>query len=438
MSLHQAKQLREARASNAELIKANLQKMQEADTTEARKKELLEENEKLFDMIDRDKKLIDQIERRADIESELDGRQRGNMRPATFLSNDPKERREQLRCAVETFYRVGYDGLSDDGRQILKPASLSDMKGAVESAVRDMRGMVREARDLATTTSGVVIPREYWDELEQSMLAFGGMREASKVVRTGTGGQLTFPTVNDTANSATLTTEAAQTTTSVDPTFGSLTLDAYAYRSFVLVAREFIQDWQFDVNAYINEALAMRLARRLNNHFTLGTGSSQPNGVITAATSSATMGSGTAVTITDLTALEHSVDPDYRRNARWMFHDTLLRNLKRMVDNNGQPLWHLGIDGRNPDRIYGYPFTINQDIAAPTSAGSKVILFGDFSKYIIRDVVGGDAGPVILRLVERYADYGQVGFFLFSRHDGDLLDAGTDPIRAMTTGSPQS
>jgi len=67
-----------------------------------------------------------------------------------------------------------------------------------------------------------------------------------------------------------------------------------------------------------------------------------------------------------------------------------------------------------------------------------VLLFGDFQKYIIRDVTGAEAGPVILRLNERYADYGQVGFFLFSRHDGDLLDAGTDPIRCMTTGSPQS
>ena len=270
------------------------------------------------------------------------------------------------------------------------------------------------------------------------MLTFGGMREAADVIRTGTAGQLTFPTVNDTANAATLVTEATQTTTSVDPTFSSMTLDAYTYRSFVLVSREFMQDWQFDVNAYINEALATRLARGLNTAFTTGTGSSQPNGLVTATTSSGTMGSGTAASITDLTLLEHSVDPAYRRGAKWMGHDTFLRLLKRMVDTNGQPIWHLGIDGRAPDTIYGYPFVVNQDVAQHTSAGSKVLLFGDFKKYKIRDVLGGDAGPVILRLNERYADYGQVGFFLFSRHDGDLLDAGTDPVRCLVTGSPQS
>ena len=436
MSLHQARELRVKRAEIAELIKANLTEIQKQETAEARRQELLTANDNAFTDIDVLKRTIDQIEQAADLESELN-QHRGGHANHPRMSADPKERVEQIRCAMETFYRLGYEGLSDDGRSVLVPANLKGMEHAVNSAMRSMRGMMRETRDLATTTSGVVIPREYWNELEISMLAFGGVREAAKVLRTG-GGQLTFPTVNDTANAATLVTEATQTSTSVDPAFSSMILDAYTYRSFVLVSREFMQDWQFDVNDYINEALATRLGRGLNTAFTTGSGSSQPNGVVTAVTSSGTMGSGTAVSITDLTLLLHSVDSMYRRRARWMFHDTMLRNLRRMVDTNGVPLWQGGISGNSPDLIYGYPYSINQDIAQPSSAGSKVILFGDFQKYIIRDVVGGDAGPVILRLNERYADYGQVGFFLFSRHDGDLLDAGTDPIRCMVTGSPQS
>jgi hypothetical protein len=34
----------------------------------------------------------------------------------------------------------------------------------------------------------------------------------------------------------------------------------------------------------------------------------------------------------------------------------------------------------------------------------------------------------VLRLTERYADYLQVGFLAFSRHDGVLVDAGTHPV----------
>jgi hypothetical protein len=38
---------------------------------------------------------------------------------------------------------------------------------------------------------------------------------------------------------------------------------------------------------------------------------------------------------------------------------------------------------------------------------------------------------VVLRLVERFADYGQVAFIGFARYDGNLLDAGTHPVKYL-------
>ena len=60
--------------------------------------------------------------------------------------------------------------------------------------------------------------------------------------------------------------------------------------------------------------------------------------------------------------------------------------------------------------------------------GQNPILFGDFSKYLIRDV--NDIR--LVRMDERYADYDQVGFTAFMRSDGDLLDAGTRPVKYGT------
>ena len=56
------------------------------------------------------------------------------------------------------------------------------------------------------------------------------------------------------------------------------------------------------------------------------------------------------------------------------------------------------------------------------------MLFGDFSKYIIRDVLDID----LIRMNERYADYHQVAFVAISRMDSDLLNAGTNPIKCIT------
>ena len=37
----------------------------------------------------------------------------------------------------------------------------------------------------------------------------------------------------------------------------------------------------------------------------------------------------------------------------------------------------------------------------------------------------------VLRLEERFADYGQVAFLGFARYDGALLDAGTHPVKYL-------
>jgi len=61
---------------------------------------------------------------------------------------------------------------------------------------------------------------------------------------------------------------------------------------------------------------------------------------------------------------------------------------------------------------------------AAMAANAKSILFGDFTRYYVRIVLGMQ----LMRLVERYADALQIGFLAFMRADGNLLDAGTHPI----------
>jgi HK97 family phage major capsid protein len=74
--------------------------------------------------------------------------------------------------------------------------------------------------------------------------------------------------------------------TALDTTFGLVTLDVYKYSSKkIALPFELLQDSFIDIEAYIREVLQMRLGRIQNTHFTVGTGSGQPKGVVTAATS---------------------------------------------------------------------------------------------------------------------------------------------------------
>lgn len=292
-----------------------------------------------------------------------------------------------------------------------------------------------EQRSLSTLTStspedgSYLIANEAMLPLERALLAYGGVRGVSTVLRTRTGANLPIPTSNDTSNEGALLSENTQAVEK-DTEFGQLVLNAFKFTSKkVLISRELFQDSNEDLGVFMFSALGERLARIMNRYATTGTGSSQPNGIVTAATSSGTTLAAKTPTYLELVATEGGLDPAYRTGASWMFHDTELQEIKKIVETTtGRPIWlplMTGMQGAAPDTILGYPYTINQHMDVAASSGSgKSILFGNMRKYLYREV----QDITIMRLDELYAEYYQVAFVAFSRMDGDLLDAGTHPV----------
>lgn len=277
----------------------------------------------------------------------------------------------------------------------------------------------------STSAGGYAIQDAAMREVEVALLAFGGMRQVSTILRTDTGGPLPIPTVNDSTNVGSLIAEGV-TATKLDAAFSQLVLDAWKYTSKeVLVSVELMQDNSVNLPQLLGRILGERLGRITNTHFTTGTGTGQPNGVVAAATfTQATTTNTTGITYTNLLNLYHSVDPAYRANGKWMMNDNSISKIKLLLDSQGRPLWLPGLVDRAPDTIFGSPYVINQDMATMTIS-AKSILYGDFSKYWIRDV----RDFTLLRLDERYAEFLQVSFLAFMRTDGDLLNAGTNPIK---------
>jgi HK97 family phage major capsid protein len=337
------------------------------------------------------------------------------------------------------------DGVKDAHRDAAKRFGLNINSGTVTlrlpPPLRSLRKDDVEAwekRAAMGVSSGSIglytAPDSPMGALERALLAFGGMRQVSTVFRTASGTDMPFPTNDDTSNKGAILAENTQVS-EVDATFGQLVLNSFKYSSkLILVARELLEDSAVNIPELIGRLLGDRIGRIQNDHFTTGDASSKPNGIVTAATSSSVTLSGTATCTADnLTDLIHSIDPSYRENGRFMFHDGGLKMIKKVKvlqysgDTVGVPLWIPGLTGGQPDTILGYPYTINQSMTTPAT-GVKSILFGDFSKYLIRDV----SDIRLVRMDERYADYDQVGFTAFMRSDGDLLDAGTHPVKYAT------
>jgi HK97 family phage major capsid protein len=345
-----------------------------------------------------------------------------------LLAGSDVERTPEMREAAA---RCGFNV---DGRQIhlkLPKAALRSLRS------EDVASWEQRAQSVGTgSAGGYTAPDETMRALEVSMLAFGGMRQAATVLRTDSGSALPIPTSDDTANKGAILNENTQASEQAI-TFGQLVLDSYKYTSkYVLVSVELLQDSAINVPEFIGRALGERIGRITNDHFTTGTGSSQPNGIVTASSVGATATSLTATTTYSfMMDLVHSIDPAYRAAGKFMLNDAALKMVRKILipqysgDTAGAPLWQPNFSAGVPDQILGFPYVINQSMTSPATA-VKSILFGDLSKYLIRDV----RDVTLLRLDERFADYHQVAFLAFSRHDGDLLDAGTDPVKHHLQG----
>jgi HK97 family phage major capsid protein len=324
---------------------------------------------------------------------------------------DPTDTTEYKKAFVH-WLRYGRDGLDAELRHILHYGYGRDSAPLADG---------QRAQTITTTAGGYLIPRGFRAELIQAMKAYGGVRANARILDTDAGNTLDIPTVDDTSNvGRLLSINTAVTTT--DIVFGQVNLDAYKYSSdLVLAPVELMQDSAFDMNGMVTSLLAERLGRITETHYTTGTGTNQPNGVVTAAATgvTATTGGATSVTADNIMDLFHSVDPAYRGGASFMMNDLTvasIRKLKTGVSGDNTYLWQPGLQAGAPDTLLGRPVIVNQAMAV-MAANAHSILFGNFQNYWIRDVLG----VRFVRLDERYADSDQVGFVVFLRTDGDRV-----------------
>lgn len=274
---------------------------------------------------------------------------------------------------------------------------------------------------------GYTVPDAMMGPLEAALLQWGGMRQVATVLSTDTGADLPIPTTNDTANVGELIGENVAVA-QLEATFGQVILGSYKYSSKMInLSVELLQDSALNLPAILGEMLGTRIGRVTNNDFTTGAGTAGPRGIVTAAANSTiTSASATALTYAELLALKHKIDPAYRFNAGWMMNDAVLLMVKKIADTQGRPIWLPSLVEGAPATFDGDPYTINQSMSS--AAASKAVLYGDFSRYMIREV----KGITLLRLDERYAEKLQVAFIAFARYDGDLIDAGTNPVKYLS------
>lgn len=387
---------------NIELRGKRAQLIKDADAivaaAQAEGRSMTSEEKTKFEAIEADarglKQEIEIIERNAEMKKELASVE-GEARAAAPKAN--------AKDAFSKYLRHGMGSLSTQER------SLINKRGTATQVVG------------TDSLGGFLVPQEFSNELDVATAFTGEVERLAKKLNTASGGLLDYPTLNDTATDANLVSEGSAVTVQ-DMTFANAQLSAYNYSSLVKVSQQLLQDSAFDLNAFLVEAMGERIARATNAAFTTGTGSSQPQGIVTGSSLGNTAAGASAITADDILDLIYSIDPSYRNKPGFglMAHDNIIAAVRALGlgSANDFPIFIPSMEAGQPDRIFGVPVYVNNDMQSSIATGTKTMVAADFSKFVVRNA----GGIQMLRLNERFADELEVGFVSWKRSDSKVLD----------------
>ena len=333
---------------------------------------------------------------------------------------DIQRKQAEQEVAKRDFY-IG-DLLGEQYRKAFADYILNGASGISPES----RATIEQRAGIAGLAGGVTIPTALASEIEIALKTYGGMFEAGTIINTSHGGDLIMPTINDTSAKATIVSEYDQSTKRA-PSFGSVTLKAYTYRTPIIpVSQTLIQDSAFNLDAVLTSLLGDSFSRGVNEQLTTGDGTGKPTGIVTAATACTTQAAATSIKLDDIIDLIKSVNSAYARNGKFMFNRNTLWELAKIKDQTGRYIWQDSARDGTPATLFGKQYVLNDDMA-DIGAGNASVLFGDLSKYKIRMVKSFS----VVRLNELLAEYLSIGLFGFARVDGNLLDAGTHPVKKL-------
>ena len=209
-----------------------------------------------------------------------------------------------------------------------------------------------------------------------------------------------------------------------DPAYSTISVTPYKFVAATKMSQEFIDDAMGQGGPgtalqYVSDRLAIALAKLQDQKFTIGTGSSEPQGIADCtSTGWATTNSGNIInqgvaltedqTVANITA-DNIIDciltpnPSYRNSARYrcLLSDACLRAVRKLKQNS-EFIWTPAPDnaqsmvGGLPGLICGVPYTISEYLpstAAQTTTGANVrgsamFIAGNWDYFEIFDRMG--------------------------------------------------
>ena len=326
-----------------------------------------------------------------------------------------------------------------------RSAKLSAVIGAVEVATSKtiendadaLRALIKgdkrtanfEMRALATATA--TTPVTFADFVVEQLVNDNVVYAGATKIRTTDNRNITVPILAGTAPAAAFVSQGG-TISAADPVFTSITLGSFAAATLTLASRELVDSAGFNLVEYVGRAAGAQIAQLAGSACTLGTGTIQPTGFVSALTTAGALTTATksgTVTATffdllDVQAALYATAPKYRNaNSAWHVSTGAARKMRGFQDLNGQFVWQASVAAGQPETLLGYRVIENPYMAAVASASKSVAFVHEPSIYI------REAGNLSVATSEdRYFELNSIGIRSIYQFDSNLPDGAAGRI----------
>ena len=197
--------------------------------------------------------------------------------------------------------------------------------------------------------------------------------------------------------------------------------EAYA---LVLISKQDLEDSAFNLEAEIQNEIVEQFAVLEGAEFISGNGVGKAEGFLSNAAVIAACGTtagSNVIAADDLVALQYSLKDGYARNASWVMKRSTVGTIRILKEaTTGAYIWQPGLQLGQPSSLLGNPVVECVDMPSGLVDNQYEVAYGDFKRgYLIGDRIQIE----IQRLVEKYAEYGEIGFLARKRFNGQVVQA---------------
>jgi HK97 family phage major capsid protein len=300
--------------------------------------------------------------------------------------------------------RFAEDSPDASGRRIAPAARRHT--DAIQAFMRngDDSGLRRVQASMTTeddTGGGYFIPEE-WDRTITRLLTQSSVMRQIATVRPISGPMLKMPKNLGGANAGWIGERTAPTETDTS-TFAELLFTVMELYAEPWATQQLLEDGNTDLESWLAEEVREAMAALERPAFITGTGANQPRGLLSYTMvadaswswgkfgyiATGVSGDWAATNPQDvLLDVEYALHPDARTNASWLINRSLIKEIRKWKDLEGNYIWQRGLQAGQPSLLNNYP-VYEDDYMPVKGANSYSLGFGDWrSTYLILDRLG--------------------------------------------------